>query len=176
MKPLSTLEIRRIQLSQSMTLNPKKIVNSRETILSRSFNYGPYVKGRTLSNQYERRFLDVDLMDKNFHLFNQPNKPFNPRVLLFNLNQSKIAKMRVYNPPNRRKGRNASNLTTTWHGQNFETEINNSADNNFLNESGSHLSESFRHFQRERLSPNAFYLKRPSRGDLQFPKPTVSKE
>lgn len=173
-KPLSLMEIRRIQLSQSMNLKPRRMINAQHTILSKSFNYGPYVKGRSLSNQYERRFLDLDVIDKDFYLFNQPKKPFNPRQLLFNLQQSKVAKMRVYNPPTRRKGKNNNlNLSTTWHEQIFD-QGNNGTD--FLGESNSHLSESFRHIQRERLSPNTFNLKRHSRSDMQFIKPILSKE
>lgn len=54
----------------------------------------------SLSKQYERRYLDGDISEKHFHFFNQPTEPFQPRLLLFNVAESRIAQQpKHYQPP-----------------------------------------------------------------------------
>lgn len=116
----STLQrsVSRIDLHRASSLNPSpaarragSLGNLNSTNLSAfrtkrastvsSRNESPYfARKRSISRQYERRHIDGDIADRHFHYFNQPREPFQPRLLLFNLAESKVAQQpKHYQPP-----------------------------------------------------------------------------
>uniref|UniRef100_A0A914WXA3 Uncharacterized protein n=1 Tax=Plectus sambesii TaxID=2011161 RepID=A0A914WXA3_9BILA len=79
----------------------RRVMSGNKKLDMRRTEFAPVdsLTGNLMARRYERRFLQSDIMEKNFYHFAQPERAFEPRTLLTNFTQPKIIKSRNYQPP-----------------------------------------------------------------------------